>query len=355
MRLFTPGPVPVHPAVLAAAAQPPLHHRSDAFLELSARVWKRLAEVFRTTHTVALLAGSGMTGIEAALASVHGQGSTVVVFSHGRFGDRLRVIAERYGLSVIYRTVDWGQPITPSMVQDTLSDHQYADGVWLVHAETSTGVAVDLPSITSVIRRMVPEAVIGVDVVTSLGVQHVDMDAWQLDVAVTGLQKGLACVPGMAAVALSDRAQHRIQTVEPSTYTLDLRRILDSQQKGLFTWTPPVTLVAALDVALEHLLSAGIETRWREHQERHDAIIDVCSRHDVPLFGDTSAPGVVAIAHDQSDAVRQLLRDAHGIQVAGGQDRLAGRILRIGTMGYHPTDDFTYLLDALSSSFSELA
>lgn len=355
MRLYTPGPVPVHPDVLAAAAQHPLHHRSPEFVQLSARVWSRLAEVFRTDGTVTLLPGSGMTGIEAALSSVHGRGSTVVVFSHGRFGDRLRVIAERYGLSVIYRSVEWGETITPPMVQDTLGDHRYADGVWLVHAETSTGVALDLPSITSIIRRMAPEALIGVDVVTSLGVQPFHMDEWQLDVAVAGLQKGLACLPGMAAVALSDRAQRVLKTVDPTTYTLDLQRILDSQQKGLFTWTPPVTLVAALDASLKRLLSVEPDVWWTEHRARHAEIVSLCSSHDVPLFGNASAMGVVAIAHERSDAVRQHLREEYGIQVAGGQDQLAGMIFRVGTMGYHTDDDVSYLLDALASSFREFA
>ena len=353
--LFTPGPVDVHPEVLAAAAKPPLHHRSPEFLELSQRIWSGLARVFQTDGLVSIVPGSGMSGIEAAISSLHPTGASVLIFSHGRFGERLRTIAQTYGLSVIYRPVPWGETITVDQVEEALRSHPYVDGVWLVHAETSTAVALDLEALIPSVKRMAPGALIGLDVVTSLGVQPFAMDARDIDIAVTGLQKGLACVPGAGVVALSQRAMSRLETAEPPTYTLDLRRVVRNQSNGLFTWTPPVTLLAALDAALELLERDGLETRWQMHRERHTTISKHCADLGLETFGDATAMGVVAVAHDRADEIRAQLREVHDLHLAGGQDQLAGTILRIGTMGHRSPDDVPRLLDALQSTVQGLS
>lgn len=353
MMLLTPGPVDVHPDVLAAAGQPPMQHRSPEFLDLSDRVWDRLAAAFQTTGTVSLLAGSGMTGIEAAIASLHQRGSRVLVFSHGRFGERFTTIAQSYGLTVISHAVPWGETITPQRAKAVLADHSDVDGVWLVHAETSSGVALDLESIARAARSAAPQAMIGADVVTSLGVQPVAVDEWGLDVAVTGLQKGLACIPGMAAVALSERAQARAEEAQPPTYTMNLHTVLQAQRTGLFPFTPPVTIVAALDAALERLHHEGLQTRWEMHAERHRRILDHCRDRGLSLFGDGTAMGVVVVSHDRSTEIQLRLRQDHGIHVAGGQDHLAGTILRFGTMGYRTDDDLPRFFTALDTTLKE--
>lgn len=330
-RLLTPGPVEVHPDVLAASAQQPLHHRSPEFVALSHQVWRRLQYAFDTTSMVVVQAGSGMTGLESAIASVLAPGDHIVVFTHGRFGERLPVIAERYGLRVTVVSVPWGQSFDAVRVEEHLSPH--ADGVWLVHAETSTGIAIDLPTITTAIRRTCPQAIIGVDVVTSLGVQELRFDRWDLDVAVAGIQKGLACPPGLAVTALSARALERIASLEARTYTLNLATVVDHQRQGLFAWTPPVTLMAALDAALRRLQDIGLEATWAAHQQRHQAIVDTAAAHGVPTLGVPTAMGVVALQVEHGAQIRRQMLEEFHLRIAGGQDHLSESLIRIGTMG----------------------
>ena len=333
-RLLTPGPVEVHPDVLAASAQQPLHHRSPEFIALSHEVWRRLQYAFDTTSMVVVQAGSGMTGLESAIASVHAPGERIVVFSHGRFGDRLPTIARRYGLHVTTVEVPWGESYDAAWVEQHLTNLlQPADGVWLVHAETSSGVGINLPTITAAIRRVCPQAIIGVDTVTSLGVQELRFDRWDLDVAVAGIQKGLACPPGLAVTALSARALERIASQEARTYTLHLATVIQHEREGLFAWTPPVTLMVALDAALRRLQDVGLEATWAAHQQRHRAIVDTAAAHGVPTLGMPTAMGIVALRVDRSVEIRRTMLEVFHLRVAGGQDHLADTVMRIGTMG----------------------
>lgn len=346
MRLLTPGPVEVHPDVLTAGARQPLHHRSPEFLQVSQRVWTRLQYAFDTTSMVTVQAGSGMTGLESALSSVHAPGEHVLVCSHGRFGERLPTIARRYGLRVTVASVAWGESYDASWVEQHLSEP--VDGVWLVHAETSTGVAVDLPAISATVRRVCPDAIIGVDVVTSLGVQELRFDAWDLDVAVAGIQKGLACPPGLAVTALSSRALERIAQLPPRTYTLCLATVIAHQREGLFAWTPPVTLLASLDAALDALQHRGLETAWAEHRSRHQRILEAAVRRDIEPLGVPTAMGVVALRVPRSAPVRAMMLDRFALRIAGGQDHLSDSVIRIGTMGGTWTDELVAsLTDAL--------
>lgn len=360
MMLLTPGPVDVHPDVLAASARPLLHHRTPEFYELSQRVWKGLQQMHLTTSMVTVHAGSGMTGIESAMASVHAPGDHVVICSHGRFGERLPVIAHRYGLDTTMVHVDWGNAFDADRVAAAItqarSQGKRIDGVWMVHAETSTGVSIDLASIAAVVRSLAPDAIIGVDTVTSLGVQELRFDAWDLDIAVTGIQKGLACPPGLAVIALSKRALARIESLPSRSYTLDLQTVVRHQRDGLFAWTPPVTLIAALDHALAMSTMYGLEMLWTEHRRRHHRILEVAQNHGLSTLGAPTAMGVVAIQHPRSNEVRTMLKDLHGLRIAGGHDHLAGSLIRIGTMGGRWNDALLErVITALHHTFDQLS
>lgn len=354
LRLFTPGPVTVPIEVMRASAMPPLHHRSSEFLSLSQTVWSDLQSVFRTDDPVVVLAGSGMTGIEAAMISVHRPGDHVAILEHGRFGQRLTEIATIYGLIPHPLTVPWGEVITSEMVASHLNTRSDWSGVWFVHSETSTGVVLDAASITKVIRDITPDVIIGMDAVLSIAIEEVSVAAWTIDLAICGIQKGLMCPPGLACVSISERAEQHILANQRRSYTLDLHTVLDHQREGLFAWTPPVSLVAALNVALKQILSEGLTNVWQRHQTCANIVRTGVKDLGLKIFGPGTSHAVTVIEHHRSNEIRRGLEDAHRILVASGQDQYAGRMFRIGTCGMITPSDAHDVVDALRSVLTHL-
>ena len=346
-KLFTPGPVEVHPSILTVMGRQPLHHRSDEFKEISKRVWERLQQVFLTQSRVLVLAGSGMTGIEASLASVHQPGDKILILNNGRFAERLATVARIHGLEVETHTVAWGQSIDADDVVNKLDSVSDVRGLWLVQSETSTGVSLDVKSIALKVREKNADMIIGVDAITSLGVQELRTDDWGLDIVVTGLQKGLGAPPGLACVALSERATTQLDSTRPRSYTLDLSTVLSDHRKGLFTWTPPTSLVAALDVALGLILSDGLESRWLHHKRMAERLKSGLQELGYSLFGEASSYALAVVSHTRSDSIIERLKKDHQIIVAGGQDQLKGKVFRVGTMGNLDLHDMDVALEAL--------
>lgn len=347
-RLYTPGPVPVPPRISEACARPLLYHRSSEFRELSRRVWDRLQHVFLTKDPVLVLSGSGMTGIEACVASTVHPGDRVLVLHHGRFGERLVTINQRYGANVIELGVAWGEEITAEMVEERLSSLSDISSVWIVHSETSTGVSLDLEQISDVVHRLTPDALLMVDGVLSVAIEPLRMTDWKLDAVVAGIQKGLMCPPGAAVVAVSQRMIERVRSHAPCTYTLDLAIVLKDQERGLFTWTPPVSLIAGLDVALTMILDEGLPNVWKRHADLADHVRDLAMQRGVVPFGCATSKGVVVVQADNVQTIINGLAD-HDIIVAGGQDRLKGRIMRIGICGSYTTDMMNELFETIDT------
>lgn len=382
-RLFTPGPVRVPPDILAASAEPPMHHRSDDFLACSQRVWTNLQAVFRTQNPVLVLAGSGMTGIEAAIASTIQPPTTaqptkaeatpaqqtVVVLTNGRFGERIADIVRMYGATPLVVEAAWGESIGTEAVANALRKNRKATILWMVHSDTSTGVTLDIEAIAKAARTVNPELLICVDAVGSLGIHPLETDDWGLDIVTSGIQKGLMCPPGLACVSVSARAQKHIaeqhaRSIEhakklgvhhTSPYTLDLGRVLASQRKGLFTWTPPVTLVRALDIALRLLLHEGLEHAWQRHTDVTHMLQEGLRDRGFTLFGEATSHAVTPIVLERANQFRELLFERHAIVIANGQKQLSGKAVRIGTCGSLTRRDILELFSAIDDVMPDLA
>lgn len=345
-ELFTPGPVRVPAAVLAAVARQPLHHHSKAFRHLSERVWLQLRTLLDTGGTAVVMAGSAMTGIEAAIISTVHPGQTVVVVDNGRFAERLATIVALAGGAVHRIVVPWGTALEPAMLDANLDTVNAVDSLWMVHSETSTGVTQDVAALAATVRRRFPDVLIGVDAVTSLAIHPFHMDPWGIDLAVAGIQKGLCCPPGLACVGVSERALARLHST--ASYTLDLLSVVDAQRSGGFVATPPVGLVVGLDVALTSLAAEGYPAVWQRHVEVRRTLHDGLAELGLPLFGAATSCAVTVVRHPDSDTIRQRLLDDHGMVVAGGQGPLAGTTFRIGTCGSVTSDDIRRLLRSLA-------
>lgn len=358
MRLFTPGPVPSPQRVLDACSGAVLFHHGEDFSKVLDEAWLNLRAVFSTSNPVVILPGSGMSGMEACVASTVHQGDRVVVFHHGRFGMRLVRINEIYGASVVEHAVEWGETWTADRVREQLisdRDHGAIAAVWFVHSETSTGVALDMASICSVVRELLPETLLFLDGVTSVGVQEVLPDAWDIDAVSIGVQKGLMSPPGLACVSLSPRMQQALRRgAQRQTYTLDLASYLDAMQDRKMVWTPPVTLVCGLLEALRMMVEEGLENVLMRHTETSRFMRSELLERGLGAYGDGTSHGVVVVSHPHSEHIRATLRDRFGYVIAGGQDHMRGKILRIGTCGPYTMDDMHALLAAIDSILPEI-
>src|SRR5436190_9023682 len=260
---MTPGPTPAPPQVLAAMAEPVIHHRARDYRELFERLLSRLSEIFRTENDILLYTASGTGGMESAVANLCSVGDRVVVVSAGYFGERWTQIARAYGLEVDELAYEWGETPSPTELAARLDELGGAAAVLLTQSETSTGVVADIETLADSAREA--GALVVVDAISSLGAIPLDTDAWGVDVAVSGSQKALMTPPGLALVSVSRAAWERAAAASRPTYYFAWQPVRKAQERFDATFTPAVSLVQALDVAVGLLLEEGLEEGFDRH------------------------------------------------------------------------------------------
>jgi len=354
--LMTPGPTPVPPEVTAAIGQPVIHHRGPDFKKLYGECLGRLREVFRTESEVLLFGGSGTGAMESAVANLCSRGEPVLVVSAGYFGERWAAIAAAYGADVDHVRYAWGEVPSPDDLAARLREREAAT-VFLTHSETSTGVIIDLQATAAAAREAGALSV--VDAISSLGAVPLETDAWGIDVVASGSQKALMTPPGLAVVAASQAAWERSTAASSPRYYWDWARTSKGQGTLDPPVTPPVSLVAGLNVALGLLLDEGLEAVFERHIRLGRACREGLKAMGLELFSpddDTSAVVTAAHAPDgvDSDELVLLLRDRHGVTLAPGQGELKGKVFRIGHIGYYDVFDITTALAAVELALVEL-
>ena len=353
--LLTPGPTPVPPEVLAALSQPVVHHRGPDFRPVYERSLARLRDVFRTERDVLLFGSAGTGAMESAVANLCSPGERVLVVSAGHFGERWRAIASTYDAEVETLEYAWGEIPAADDVAARLTELGGAKAVFLTHSETSTGVVCDLQALAAAVNEHGALSV--VDAVSSLGAVPLETDAWGLDVVVSGSQKALMTPPGLAMVSISENA-FAARGNSPRFY-FDWERTRKAQASLDAPFTPPVSLVAGLDVALGLLLDAGLEATFDRHIRLGRACREGAKAMGLELFSpdeDRSAVVTAIRAPDGIDATELVrgLRDRFGITIANGQGELKGKIFRIGHIGYFDVFDITTALAAVELVLADL-
>jgi aspartate aminotransferase-like enzyme len=354
-HLLTPGPTPVPPEVLAAISQPVVHHRSPDFRPIYERLLGRLREVFRTKSEVLLFGSAGTGAMESTVANLCSRGNRVLVVTAGAFGERWRAIASSYGAEVEALEYRWGEVPAAEDVSSRLQELGGAKAVFLTHSETSTGVVCDLQALAAAVNEQGALSV--VDAVSSLGAVPVETDAWGLDAVVSGSQKALMTPPGLAMVSVSERAW--AARGESPRFYFDWERTRKAQAALDAPFTPPVSLVAGLDVALGILLEAGLDTVFDRHVRLGRACREGAKAMGLELFSpdeDRSAVVTAIRAPDGIDATELVagLRDRFGITIANGHGILKGKIFRIGHIGYFDVFDITTALAAVELVLADL-
>ena len=338
--LMGPGPSNPYPEVTASFTRPVLGHLDPEFLALLDSCNDRLRQVFATGHALTLpVSGTGSAGMEASFVNFVRPGDPVVVGVNGVFGERMCEVAARHGADVTKVDAPWGQPMDPDAL---LSAHPSPSIIALVHAETSTGVRNDIAPV----GQGKGEALLLVDMVTSLGGIEVAVDDWNVDIAYSGTQKCLGVPPGLSPLTVSERARQRL-VERPSSWYLDLNllsRYVEGTEGGrVYHHTAPVTMVAALHAGLGAVLDEGLEEAWARHAECGQLLQDGLEALGLELFAEAAhrlpqlttvrVPDELPAGSSEADC-RKLLLSRYGIEIGAGAGQLAGRVWRIGCMGH---------------------
>jgi len=351
MNLRTPGPTPLPPHVREALARDMVDHRGPEFAASFSACVAALRRLFRTEHDVLILTGSGSGGLESAVVNLFSPGERVLSVSVGSFGRRFAQVAEAFGVDVARLDVPAGEAAEPSAVAAALAAAATITSVLVTHNETSTGVTNDLPEIARVVRAA--ERLLVVDSVSAIGAIPLEMDAWGCDVVITGAQKSWMIPPGLTMIGVGPRGWEAHQAARLPRFYWDWTRARKSAEKGQTPWTPAVGLVFALEAALAMIESESLERVHARHRRvgarARAGVADLGLRlvaRDQARASDTVTAFWLPDGLSASDA-RRRLRDEHGVVLAGGQDELAGKILRIGHLGYVDVPDVDEALAAL--------
>ena len=357
--ILAPGPTPIPPEVLLAQGSPLVYHRGPGFGRLMRDVTMRLKELYRTEHAdVLIMTSSGTGGLESAIQNLFSPGDEVFVPLAGFFAERWKQLAEAHGLVVRSVEYEWGRRIVPEEVATALAEHP-VKAILLTQSETSTGVIQPIRELAHVAKGA--GALVVVDSVSSLGAVPFEFDAWGIDVAVGGSQKALSASPGIAFVAVSDRAWEAHGTAELPRYYFDwdvYKRFAELPHPEN-PWTPAISVMQGLQAALELYFQDGIGSALTRHEMLSRAVKEGVEALGLDLFGEGLEHNwtVTAIrAPDglDADAISDRIRADFGCVLAPGQGPLKGKVFRIGHFGYVSELDIIRGLAALEMTLERL-
>lgn len=361
--LMGPGPSDVHPRVLTAMARPTIGHLDPAFVAMMEEIKSLLQYAFQTSNALTIpVSAPGSAGMETCFVNLVEPGEKVVVCSNGAFGGRMQENVERTGGVPVLVDDAWGQPVDPNKLEDALKTNRDARIVAFVHAETSTGVQSDARKLAEVARHY--DCLTIVDTVTSLGGSPLKVDEWGLDAVFSGSQKCLSCTPGLSPVTFNDRAVDKIKKrkTKVQSWFFDLNLVMEywGSGKRAYHHTAPVNQLYGLHEALAMLQEEGLENSWARHRHHHLALrsgleamgltflVKECAR--LPQLSAILVPEGVDEA-----VLRNRLLNEYNLEIGAGLGALAGRIVRIGLMGYGANmKNVMYCLEALEAVLADM-
>ncbi|HZR83759.1 MAG TPA: alanine--glyoxylate aminotransferase family protein [Candidatus Binatia bacterium] len=352
--LLAPGPTAVPAEVLLELASPTIHHRTPEFEKIVAGVRDRLKAVFETEQDVMVLAASGTGAMEAAVTNTLSPGDAVLCVNGGKFGERWVKICRTFGLDVEELTVEWGRAVDPAAVEAALKRRPELRAVLMQASETSTTVLHPVEPIARLTRDR--DTLLIVDGITAVGVTPMPMDRWGIDVLVSGSQKAFMLPPGLAFIALSERAWRFGERAKLPRFYFDLRRERENLHKNTTAYTPAINLIYGLAQALDRMIDDGLEQIFARCDRLMRATRAGAQGIGLELVAkENPSPAVTGIFTPpgvDGGALQKYLRYSLGVEVAGGQDQYKGKILRLAHLGFTGEFDVVTGLAAIEMALS---
>ena len=341
--LMGPGPSDVNPRILEALSRPTIGHLDPAFISMMDELKTLLQFAFRTTNELTIpVSAPGSAGMECVFANLVEPGEKLIVCQNGVFGGRMKENVERCGGTAVMVTDDFGAPVDPEKLEDALKKHPDAVAVAFVHSETSTGVRSDAEALCALAREY--DCLMIVDAVTTLAGIPLEVDAWGIDAIYSGTQKCLSCIPGLSPVSFSPRAAAKITNRKNrvQSWFLDTNLVMGywgADAKRSYHHTAPVNSLYALHESLVILEEEGLEDSWKRHRLNHLALVAGLESLGLGFVVEEASrlPQLNAVSFPQQiddAAVRRALLTEYGLEIGAGLGALAGKVWRIGLMGY---------------------
>jgi aspartate aminotransferase-like enzyme len=346
--LLSPGPTPIPNEVALAMSETMIHHRTPQFNRVFEEARQGLKKLFGTKNDVIMLASSGTGAMEAAVSNLFSPGDKVLIVNGGKFGERWLNISSAFGLNPLEIKVEWGKAVKVEEVEKRLNAQPDTKGVMIQASETSTTILHPVKEIAKLTRN---GPLFLVDGVTAVGVLPVPVDEWGIDALVTGSQKALMLPPGLAFIALSDRAWERTKSAKLPRFYFDLNLERKNQQQGSGAFTPAVSLIFGLRASLGMMEREGFERVYARHARMSRAIRAAATALGLKLLApenpSPAATGIFLPDGIDADQVLDYLRDRMNITLAEGQDQLKGKVIRIAHVGYMGAFDVITAVSAL--------
>ena len=354
-RLMTPGPAPVPEDVLLELARPVIHHRSAEAKQVMIEATAGLKEVFQTRNDVMILTASGTGAMEAAAVNTVPPGGKALVLSAGYFAARWGSICKAYGINAVILETEWGQPVDPSHVEEALKQNPDTVCVMGTLSETSTGTGHPVEAIGKVVAKT--DAVYAVDGISGVGAMECRTDDWGVDLLCVGSQKALMLPPGLAFISVSPKAWAKIDAFEAKSFYFNLKTARRKAKEFDTPFTPAHTLILGLRQALRRIKEEGLENVFERHRRMSEMCQAGVKALGLELFSSRPAEGLTAFRVPdgiKDSDIRNPLAETFGITTVGGQDKLKGKIVRMGHMGYMDELDVISGLAALEMVLNDV-
>lgn len=355
--LLTPGPTAIPESVVSVFARPIIHHRTPEFEKLFEEVKNGLKTLFQTKQDVLMLAATGTGAMDAAVSNLFRKGEKVITVNGGKFGDRWTKISKAYGLAPVEIKLANGDAVEPQDLEAVVRANPDAKAILFQASETSTGVRMPTQEICQIAQSAGMLSIC--DAITACGVFDLPMDKWGIDVLITGSQKAMMIPPGLAFIALSDKAWAKSESCDLPHFYFNLAKERNSLGKNQSAWTPAISLIQGLQESLRMILSEGLENVFKRHE-----LLAQATRNAVDALGlerlakKSPSTAVTAVKVPASitngKAIPKLMRDKYGVTITGGQDELEGKIFRLSHFGYCGKFDITTGIACLELVLNEL-
>ena len=355
--LLTPGPTSIPDSVISKLAAPIIHHRTAEFEKLFQEVRKGLQYLFETQQEVLLLTATGTGAMDAAVANLFCKKDKVITINAGKFGERWTKLARAYDLNAVEILLSPGETVNLKILEQTLNQNPDAKAILFQASETSTGVCLPTQEICALAKKQGMLSVC--DAITACGVFPLPMDAWDIDVLITGSQKALMIPPGLAMISLSQKAWAMQEKSDLPHFYFDLMRERKMQSKNQTAWTPAISLLQGLHESLRMIQEEGLKNVFK----RHD-LLARATRNAIQALGlemlakDSPSNSVTAVrvpsAIKDGKMIPKKMQQEYGVTIVGGQDELEGKIIRLSHLGYCDRFDIVIGISALELVLNDL-
>lgn len=353
--LLSPGPTPIPEAVLAAATQPMIHHRSPEFSRIFMDVTNGIKSIFRTENDVFILSSSGSGAMETAVVNTLSPGDTVIVINGGKFGNRWGKICRAYGVSVREITLDWGESYPKEHLSEELKTNTGVKAVFATLTETSSGTEYDIRGYGEVVAES--DSILVVDGISGIGATACPMDEWNLDVLFSASQKSFMVPPGLSYISFSEKAWKLVEQSTLPKFYFDAKEAKASLKRETSPWTPAISLLIQQHEALKILHDIGLEKLIDHHRILGEATRAGIQSIGLELLSKSPANILTAVKIPSSldgDLVVRTLQEKYKTHIAGAQEPHKGKFFRIAHLGYMGAFDVITALSAVEMALEDL-